>query len=987
MKDNFQKIPKLCNKNYTQLFEEFKFLASQFTPEWRFDSNRTDFGVSLAKIFCEMQEDTINRLNQSMNNIYITFLKILGVSPLPRSPAQGLIEIKASENSICSNIKKGSKLSYGDLIFETVEDIFVSDNKVEKIFMVDSLKRQIVKTFDINLKNSSFKKFKFFDFKSFKNLQSSEIYFSDNYMFNSEDVLLKFKFENSFSPNSEDLMSDLFLNSKWQYFNEEDNSWKDFDEISKDDNLFVNVKLKNKIGLSEVLDDKSRYIKITIPERKNIKLTGISYISDPKKVIPTELLSGEDEIDKDEFFPFKERYYIYDCFYIKSDEIFNKPGAKVSLSADVSFIKSKGDLQNNNRHYKMIMTDIDFAESEPNDISIENVVWEYWKGNSWALLNSSNGNFFSTADIGKNRKMSFICPSDCSPTDVGSKSGLFIRARITKISNQFSINSNYLVPLIKNVELDYNYENPMKLERVIANSDLEWKTFNFANKEKKFVNIFEKEIDNFPSIYFKLKNPISQGILNIFFDVEKSLFKEKISFKWFYWSKEENNSSKWKPLDVIDFTDNFSKSGIVRILGSNSFAKLDLFGGSGFFIKIESIGKLKEYENFPVIKDIRFNVVPIIQKESKPYEYFSVNGNEKNKICSLSSSNIFDVAVWVDETSKIFFDEDEKIKMQNNNDIEIEDNSGAEKIWVKWKEISNISNAGPNDRVYEVNYEESQIIFGNGIRGKIPIEQSSESIRVNYSTTEGKKGNIDPGLIKSFNSVFPSVIGVSNFAPTYNGLDPEDLERASQRTFDEISRGKRIISSTSLENAILFNNRNVFKIKCFPHTNKYEEKSYGDITIVVLPRNIMKEQTKFEILKKELESFLDKNSFFGFSNKNITICEAKYVGFYINIIVFIKNMDHYQEVNNNIKTKIENFLNPITGGRNGEGFDIGKIPDEIEILGNINFIPGISRIEKINISTKISNDRGEKKEILFSDAKNLKFGVPIVKNIDIEIKI
>ena len=39
---------------------------------------------------------------------------------------------------------------------------------------------------------------------------------------------------------------------------------------------------------------------------------------------------------------------------------------------------------------------------------------------------------------------------------------------------------------------------------------------------------------------------------------------------------------------------------------------------------------------------------------------------------------------------------------------------------IKWSRISQISHAGPNDRCYEVNLESSQVIFGDGIHGKIP---------------------------------------------------------------------------------------------------------------------------------------------------------------------------------------------------------------------------------------------------------------------------
>ena len=80
----------------------------------------------------------------------------------------------------------------------------------------------------------------------------------------------------------------------------------------------------------------------------------------------------------------------------------------------------------------------------------------------------------------------------------------------------------------------------------------------------------------------------------------------------------------------------------------------------------------------------------------------------------------------------------------------------------KSKETNNILNAGPMDRAYSVDYDNSKVIFGDGKHGKIPTEQFGESIRIKYSTTKGKKGNIDASSIGDFESVFPSVLKVYN---------------------------------------------------------------------------------------------------------------------------------------------------------------------------------------------------------------------------------
>lgn len=972
-------IPKLCDKDYNKLFKEFEDLASEFVPEWKFDKNGNDFGIALSKIFCEMQEDTIIRLNKSVYNIYLMFLKLIGVSPNPQRPSRGLISVSSSKSSMISFIKKGSKISSkGDVIFETAEDMFVMYNEIQSIFMTDKSRKKIVKVFD--LEESKFEKFKVFDFQKFKNLQSRFLYLYDDKMFSSGCLDLNFKFENALSKKKEQIICDFFSKCKWQCYDNKQKSWVDASLVEKRDELFVNVKFDHEIEFSKILESESRFIRIVPLDYQEVDLTGVLYYATERVISPVSLFSSEDQITNTEIFPFKESYYIYDSFYIECGNVLQNSGSIISLFADINFKRIKSQFDQPQKNYKMIMSDMDFAESEPTDIKILSVSWEYWNGNAWTLL-KSNDQFFSTDN--SDRTVEFICPEDIEETSVGSRYGFFIRSRITKISNQFSLNSNYIVPILKDIKIKCFYKNYCKFENLIVNSDLELKSLSFSRDEPKLVSIFKKRSDDLPSIYIRLKEPISEGIMNLFFDIEEGEFRDKMLFKWQYWSNQSEFLG-WEPLNVVDYTSNFSKSGIVKILGSNHFEKLNIFGQEGFFIRIVSFSDIETYNYFPVINDIKLNSVEVIQKDSRPYEYFSIKENEKNKVCSLSSKNIFEVEVWVNEASKMSLEEQNRMINENSNMVDVKKNDLGiiEQMWVKWSEVSSLSH--PRERGYIVDFKKSQVIFGDGIHGKIPCEQLSDSIRIKYCTTEGAKGNIPSHSIGEFDEVFPSVVGVDNPNPMYNGLDGEDIDRAASRTFDMIKRGNRIVTAQGLENAILFQNRNLYKVKCFPHMNKYGQTSFGNLTIAVLPKIFSKNE--FEIIKKEIETFIDENASFNLAkSKKIDIREVKYAEFYIKMKIVVENLDKYQETHSNVISSISKFLDPINGNQSGKGFEIGEIPNEKDILNCISFISGINKIENINIFAKIIDDFGNKKDILLSEKEMLRFAVPVSKDIDVEI--
>ena len=167
--------------------------------------------------------------------------------------------------------------------------------------------------------------------------------------------------------------------------------------------------------------------------------------------------------------------------------------------------------------------------------------------------------------------------------------------------------------------------------------------------------------------------------------------------------------------------------------------------------------------------------------------------------------------------------------------------------------------------------------------------------------------------------------------------------------------------------------------------NKYGEECFGDLTIVILPKVPMIGYNKFSIIREQIREFIENNAPVNLSkSKNLNICEAQYVEFHVSIVAAVKNLNDYQNVHNEVNIRIKKFLDPINGGQSGNGFEIGKIPGNREILNSISFIPKLDYVNRIQTFTKVLSDEGKKK-ISLSNAKKLKFAVPFLKTLDIKI--
>ena len=101
-------IPKLDNRDSEKLLNEVKKLAKQYTPEWNFDKTSSDFGVTFARVFSSMMENTISRYNKTSYNHYLTFLNMLGTKLKPSSASNGMIIVNATKDTEGAYIDKGT---------------------------------------------------------------------------------------------------------------------------------------------------------------------------------------------------------------------------------------------------------------------------------------------------------------------------------------------------------------------------------------------------------------------------------------------------------------------------------------------------------------------------------------------------------------------------------------------------------------------------------------------------------------------------------------------------------------------------------------------------------------------------------------------------------------------------------------------------------------------------------------------------------------
>src|SRR5678815_4025151 len=92
--------------------------------------------------------------------------------------------------------------------------------------------------------------------------------------------------------------------------------------------------------------------------------------------------------------------------------------------------------------------------------------------------------------------------------------------------------------------------------------------------------------------------------------------------------------------------------------------------------------------------------------------------------------------------------------------------------WIKWTGVRNFHQSGREDLHFTVNLRDGTFTFGDGVHGLIPPAEAE--IRIQYSVTEGSKGNVGSNTITEPQKNWPFVQNVQNFLPAEGGSGPED---------------------------------------------------------------------------------------------------------------------------------------------------------------------------------------------------------------------
>lgn len=360
---------------------------------------------------------------------------------------------------------------------------------------------------------------------------------------------------------------------------------------------------------------------------------------------------------------------------------------------------------------------------------------------------------------------------------------------------------------------------------------------------------------------------------------------------------------------------------------------------------------------------------------------------QENSRFELSDRKIIKAEISVNEVNDLSAGELSQL-MKEKRLKPIYDETGIlREAWVRWNMVDDFSESGETSRDYVLDKNEGLLLFGNGRHGRIPPSSRTENIRVEYLSGGGEHTNVKENQIRQMSQETGYISTVRNPRALAGGFNIETLHDAMVRNSSKIRHQNRAITARDYEEIAMAASRNIKKVKCFAGYGIQGQQSPGAITLVVLQKDFEHDRDRFAFIKDEVENYL-KDKVYGnlFLAGKLAVIEPEFVELSVRAEITVSHYNVAFGVKKQVEARLTSFFDPLTGNYHGQGWDIGQLPNNIQIKNALSNIPELLNVRNIYISAFAGNSKG-RREVDVEQMRRNRYVLPVGGTHEIVIDI
>ena len=579
--------------------------------------------------------------------------------------------------------------------------------------------------------------------------------------------------------------------------------------------------------------------------------------------------------------------------------------------------------------------------------------------------------FYTEGSDEGRRYIRFVCPADISVSMQNAREDYWIRARIRTVENRFSLRGRWLLPLMKSAVMRFDYGTDfLPAERVFTSNSLTDRMYD-AGSSGTPMTLFAPMPQQHHAVYFMFDKPPEGYPVNLYFDFLGSTDSDRV-LVFEHLTGEADGRTSWSELKVNDRTSGFSRSGIISMFCPKDFAKAELFGESGYWIR--AVNRSMDFGKdtaLPKLAEIVMNTVDIIQRQTVSDERHEVYAGSLFQNFSLLGSPIISCELWINEINEITQSEINSLKAENDSAVRTvyAPDGTLEEAWVRWESRESLAGAGGDERVYELDCSTGRISFGNGVNGRIPAYTATAEVSCDYTYGGGTMGNLPAGAIDGLIVGIPFVQNMTNHRSTCGGSNGQTMETVRKIGTARLLHRGRAVTARDFESLVLEEFTEVREVCCFADRNSAGTNEDGCVTVVVMPYDYA-DSVYSSALCRRIYDFVSERAAVGLCAANkLAVIPAGVMRISSQITLSIDDYEFAAEVEQNAELMLRDLLNGAEGGAR-----IGMLPRSTDIITALRKIEHISHVSSVLLMGEYYRE-GERISVPLDDRADFKYFV------------
>ncbi len=989
------RAPLIDARDADAIAREIAERSRVYTPAWRFDAENPDVGSVLALIFAQMFSETVDRFNGVLEHNFLHFLGALGGKLRPALPAQGYVQFSLAPLSPQGAlVGRNEKLSAhgGEISFETLSDVLVTTAQLMDIYAVNPRRDLIVRLMDA----AEPAPFRMFDFSQ-PNLQNRAFALSHGEALWVSRAAVELSFRVSSGDPASRAALEALCACAWSVHTPDGPIALPAPE-AMEGGLRLDVKLDGPVPLCDYMESPGRWLIAQAGTAAQLNALAISEASIrvSGSARADAAFANDQEQNLSQFFPFGEQFSPYDDCLIQCDEALSKHGAQVEMAFHLGYERVRIDAMGPEQDidWKLVMKRSDVKPEEEYDITIPSVAWEYWNGFGWArLFADERYDALFDASLGEEAReaeLSFTVPSDIAPTAWGSRNGYFIRARVRRVRNQLRTRGWYVSPTVEDIRVRYGYQAPgVRPEMIACAGNMYGEAMPYAHWFDQGLPLrpFQAWPAGPPCAYLRFDRPPVGAPLRVLIDLSAGGSERVPPLRWEYLALSSGRE-QWLPLNCMDGTDSLRKTGVLTFVGDPDFAFQGMFGQEGYWIRV--IGADEGYdamptELLPLIRGLHMNSVAVMQRNTLAEQVFLIDSELAGIRLALSEGNLLTCEVRIESLAVLSRGEIALMEDERKADVVRAPDGTISQVWVLWEPVEDILLSTPTERCYEFDPIAGTLLFGDGRHGRIP--HAGAEVRVLCSVGGGARGNVAAGEIDGMDRQIGFIQSVGNPLAAYGGCEQETVEEAALRTVSNLRHRGRAVAAVDYENLALEASRAILRAECYCGRDERGLAAPGEVTLVILQRDYLAGRPFFDQVREQVASYIRSRAPGDLvATGKLHVVQPQFIALCCRIEAVVERFDDVYTVQQQMRERLREYLDPVTGNFGGHGWKVGELPNTTQIYNAVKSVANITRVRRVTMTAYVEDARG-RREVDLERLERVPYCLPMDGEHDLRILV